>query len=278
MTHPATPSVAGSGAPRSTSSPPRQRRGPVPRTATGSAEHAGHRRHATRPPCTTRPRQRWGRAPGRPSLPRRGPRDSLGKPSREGIPAPAWSQRWSRAPETALGLRAGPSRRAPYDTARHRTTGTRAGRWLLDRQRACDPAQQTGAQPCAANASTAPCTENAGARPLLCRATRALPSPARARACARAALLSHAPHGPSVAHALHNSSVARPAQSTRRAHPRAGSTGTRECGTGGAASTGRTGHRWAQGTDRGCRGAPGATHLPGPSRNDAGAAPGRRAR
>lgn len=80
--------------------------GPLgPRTAPPHAAGLGQRqqraRGALRPPAAA-----LGRRQG---LPCRGPRDSLGKPSREGIPAPAWSQRWSRAPETAPGCEQGPA-------------------------------------------------------------------------------------------------------------------------------------------------------------------------
>lgn len=117
--------------------------GPLgPRTAPPHAAGLGQRqqraRGALRPPAAA-----LGRRQG---LPCRGPRDSLGKPSREGIPAPAWSQRWSRAPETAPGCEQGPA-------AGHRAANAHRH------------AVHAALQPCAANTGcqraqpcSAPCT------------------------------------------------------------------------------------------------------------------------
>lgn len=128
----------------------------------------GHGQHRARWAPPSPARGSAGDAPGRRSPP--GPRDSLGKPSREGIPAPAWSQHWSGAPDTAPGCEQG----LAMGTATPATA---------------TPARTASNAPRAAN--TAPWRTQP-----LHHAPRGTVSPACATARARAALVLHARTAP----------------------------------------------------------------------------------
>lgn len=115
----------------------------------------GHGQHRARWAPPSPARGSAGDAPGRRSPP--GPRDSLGKPSREGIPAPAWSQRWSGAPDTApgceQGLAMGTATPATATPAPHRQQRTPRHKHSPAAHTAPAPRTTRHCQPCLCNSA-----------------------------------------------------------------------------------------------------------------------------
>lgn len=147
--------------------------GPTASQPRATRSHGQHRARWA-PPSPARGSA--GDAPGRRSPP--GPRDSLGKPSREGIPAPAWSQRWSGAPDTApgceQGLAMGTATPATATPAPHRQQRTPRRKHSPVAHTAPAPRTTRHCQPCLCNS-----------------ACKSSPGPAR-------------PHGSPVAHLPHD--------------------------------------------------------------------------